>query len=133
MTGSAGLWGVGSEGEGGGGADGGDDAFGGGRGGLCGLHEVRGLEADLVEDALEDGVEAAGADVFGGFVDAEGELGHFGDGFGGEFELEALGFEQRGGLLDERGFGLGEDADEVVDGEGLELDADGEAALEARG
>ena len=51
---------------------------------------------------------------------------------GSELELEAFGFKQRGGLLDERGLGLGEDADEVVDGEGLELDADGEAALQLR-
>ena len=48
----------------------------------------------------------------------------------GELELEAFGLEQRGGLLDERGFGLGEDADEVFDGERVQLDADGEAALQ---
>jgi len=47
-----------------------------------------------------------------------------------ELELQAFGLEQRGGLLDEGRFRLSQDADEVVDGERLQLDADGEAALQ---
>ena len=52
-----------------------DDAFFGDLGARA-LEEVGGLEADLVEHALHDGVQAARADVLGGLVDAEGELRH---------------------------------------------------------
>ena len=77
-------------------------------------------------------MEAASADIFGLLVDPEGEFGHLSQGFGGEFELQALGLEECGGLLYERGFGLGENANEVVDGERLEFDPDGETALQFR-
>ena len=64
------------------------------------------------------------------FVDLEGELGHLAQGFGRELEADAFGLEQRGVLLGERRLGLGEDAQEVLNGERLQLDADGEAALQ---
>src|SRR5262249_154526 len=90
---------------------------------------VRGLKADFVEHALHDGMEAAGADVFSAFVHAEREVRDFFERVGGEFEFHALGFQQGGVLLGERRLGLGEDLDEVIHGERLQLDPDGEAAL----
>ena len=47
-------------------------------------------------------------------------------------EPHALGLEQRGVLAGEGVLRLGQDAHEVVLGEGVELDADREAALELR-
>src|SRR5277367_3025600 len=80
---------------------------------LGGLGEVGGEEADLVEDTLHDGVQAACADVFCRLVDAEGEAGYLFEGLGGEFELQSLGFEQSRVLLGQRGLWLLQDADEV--------------------
>ena len=47
-------------------------------------------------------------------------------------QLDAFGREQRGVLLDQRALRLGQDADEILASERLELDADREAALELR-
>src|SRR6476646_7364380 len=75
-------------------------------------------------------MQAACSDIFGLFVDSSREAG---DGFNcvvGDVELYAFGFEQRDVLLDERILGLGEDADEVFFLERLQLDTNGQAALQ---
>src|ERR1035438_5913256 len=61
---------------------------------------------------------------------SEGELGHLAQCFGSELEAYAFGLKQRGVLLGERGLGLGENAQEIVYGERLQLNANGEAALQ---
>ena len=75
-------------------------------------------------------MQAAGADVLGALVDQRRDVGDRGDGVVGEAEVDALGRQQRDVLLEQRVRGLGEDADEVVARQRLELDADREAALE---
>src|SRR5262252_6487172 len=75
-------------------------------------------------------MKTASADVFGLFVDRGGEAG---DGFHcvvGDIELDAFGLEQRNVLLGERVFGLRENADEVFFFQRLQLDANGQAALQ---
>jgi hypothetical protein len=88
------------------------------------------VEADLVEHALHDGVQAARADVLGRLVDRKANCAISSRAPRGELELQAFGLEQRRVLLGQRRLGLGEDAQEVVDGQRLQLDADGEAALQ---
>src|SRR6266852_1062335 len=94
------------------------------------LLEVRSLEGQLVEDFFENGVEAAGADVFRLLVDHGSELRDGVDGVVGDVELDAFGFEQRDVLLNERVLGLGENADEVFFLERLQLNANGQSALQ---
>ena len=60
------------------------------------------------------------------------EVGDPVDGVGGERQRDALGLHQRHVLLDQRAARLGQDADELVLAERLELDADRKAALQLR-
>src|SRR5579864_5121043 len=94
------------------------------------LFHVGGFERNLVEHLFENGVKAAGANVFGLLVDAGGESRQGRNSILRESQLQALGFEQRGVLLYERIFRLGEDADEILFLEGLQLDANGQPPLE---
>ena len=91
---------------------------------------VGGIEADVLEHALEDRVQPAGADVLGRPVDLEGQVGHGFDGVAGEFERDSLGAEQGLVLAEQRGPRLAEDPGEVVAGQVVHLDADREPALE---
>jgi hypothetical protein len=79
---------------------------------------VAGGEGNFFEEAFEDGVEAAGADVFDAVVDVGGEVGEGVDGVFGEGEVEAFGADEGAVLLDQAVFGFGEDAAEVVAGRG---------------
>ena len=63
-------------------------------------------------------------------VDARGEVGDAADRARRERHVEVLGAEQRHVLLDQRVARLGQDADEVVPGQRLELDANREPALQ---
>src|SRR5216684_150117 len=94
------------------------------------LLEVRSFEGKLIENLFEDGVEAAGADVFSLLVDDGCKLRDGVDGVVGDVQLHAFGFEQRDVLLDERVFGLGGNADKVFFLLRLQLDANGQAALQ---
>src|SRR5690349_15403818 len=94
------------------------------------LGALGGAVAQLLEQGLEDRVQAPGSDVLGPLVRLGRVLGDRVDGVLGEAELDALGGEERHVLAGERVLGLGEDPDEVLLLEGLELDADREAALE---
>src|SRR4051812_20008450 len=93
------------------------------------LATVRRVEADVLEDAFQDGVQPAGADVLGRAVDLEGQVGHGLDGVAGELERDAFGPQQRLVLADQRGPRLAEDSREVVAGQVVHLDADGEPSL----
>src|SRR6266404_5945560 len=77
------------------------------------LLEVGGFEGELVENFFEDGMQAAGANVFGLLIDNGRELGDGVDGVVGDVQLYAFGFEQRDVLLDQSILGFGEDADEI--------------------
>ena len=93
------------------------------------LSEIRCLEREFIEDALEDGMEAACADVLGLLVDGSGETSDGFDGIVGEMKLQTFCFEKRDVLLDERVFGFRENADEVFFLERLKFNANGKAAL----
>src|SRR5713101_2188608 len=98
---------------------------------LLAVH-LRRIEGDLIEQALHHGVQPAGPDALGARVHLGGDAGDLGDRIVAEDDRHALGREECRVLADEGVLGLGQDADEVGLGEGLELDADGEAALELR-
>ena len=53
------------------------------------LRAVGCVEAEFIDDTLEDRVEAASADVLSGPVDLEGVVGHRVDGVGGELSFLA--------------------------------------------
>src|SRR5262245_52013780 len=72
---------------------------------------LRRLEAEFIEHALHDGVQAAGSDIFRALVYTEGEVSNFIQCLWSELELHAFGFEQSSVLLDQRRLRLGEDAD----------------------
>src|SRR5258706_5407858 len=71
------------------------------------LLEVGGFEGELIENFLEDCVEAAGADVLSLLVDACGEFGNGVDGIVSDVQLHAFCFEQRYVLLDQSVLGFG--------------------------
>ena len=91
---------------------------------------IRRFEADFIQHPLHDGMQAPRADILRAFIHAEGEAGHFFQRFGGEFQLHALGFEQRRVLLHQRRLRFGENADEIIHGERLQLHADRETSLQ---
>ena len=63
-------------------------------------------------------------------IHLRGEARDFFHGVVGEGQLDALGIEQGGVLLDQRVLGLAQNADEIGLGQRLQLHADGEAALQ---
>src|SRR5207247_8976881 len=87
-------------------------------------------ERDGLQQALHHRMQTRGADVFGALVYLERDFGDALDAVGGELERDAFGLQQRGVLGREAGFGVGEDADEVLGRERIEFDADGQAALQ---
>ena len=89
------------------------------------------LRGEVVEQALEDGVQPAGADVFGLVVDDGGVAGDLADGVVVEGEGDAFGAEEGDVLCRESVLGLAQDSLEIVLGERFELDADREAALQS--
>ena len=91
---------------------------------------IGGFERQRFEQALEHGVQAARADVLGALVHLEGDFGDAAHAARGELELHAFGFEQRAVLRAQRRIRLGQDANEVLDLERIELDADRKAALQ---
>src|SRR3569623_1088247 len=98
--------------------------------GLAGM--IGGVERDGLEQPLHHRVQAACTDVLGALVDRPGDLGEAADAVVVKLQRHTLGREQRAVLLGERGVGLGEDAHEVVDREGIQFDADGETPLQLR-
>src|SRR5215510_2962710 len=94
------------------------------------LFQVGAFEGNLVEDFLQDRVQSARAYVLGGLVHLEGEVGYFVNRVFGDFERDAFGLHQRLVLFDQGVLRLGQNAFEVVDGQRLQFDADGEPALQ---
>ena len=92
--------------------------------------QVAGAEGDFFQQAFEQGVQAACADVLGFLVDLVGNLGDALDTFGNELDAQAFGVQQGGVLLGERGVRLGENALEILRGQGFQLDANRQAALQ---
>ncbi len=91
---------------------------------------VGGLEADVLEQPLEDGVKPARADILESTVYVGGEIGDRLDRVRREIERHLLGLEQGLVLLDQARLGFGQYADEIVAVERLELDADRQPALQ---
>src|SRR5947209_9853746 len=87
--------------------------------------QLRRLKGNFVQYFFEDGVQPPRADIFGVLVHRGGKPRQRGDGVLRDAELDALGLQQSGVLLDEGVLGLGENADEIRFAEGLQLDADG--------
>lgn len=81
------------------------------------VFEVRRIEGEVFQDALQDRIEATGADVFGLGIHAGGDVGDGGEGVFGEGDVDAFGLEERGVLADEGLPRLGQDAAEVILGE----------------
>ena len=95
--------------------------------------ELLGAEGHVLEHLLHDREEAAGAEVLVLLVDAVRLGGELADAVRREVERHLLGAEQRGVLPGQRVARLGEDADEVVLAERLQLDADRETGPGTRG
>src|ERR1700693_4088300 len=98
---------------------------------LLAAHLGRG-EGDLLEQLLHDRVEPPRPDVLGALVDRGGDLGHLLDGVLRERERHALGLQQLHVLADEGVLRFAQNADKILPRQGLELDPDGEAALQLR-
>lgn len=81
------------------------------------VFEVRRIEGEVFQDALQDRIEAAGADIFGLGIHAGGDVSDRGEGVLGEGDIDAFGLEERGVLADEGLPRLGQDAAEVIFGE----------------
>jgi hypothetical protein len=90
---------------------------------------VGGVERDVVENALHNGEQPAGADILDGGVYLDADIGDGVNRVLGEFEIDTLGLHQRNILLDEAGLGLGEDTAEILARQRAKLDADRKPAL----
>ncbi|OMP13440.1 hypothetical protein COLO4_01682 [Corchorus olitorius] len=95
-----------------------------------GSGQVAGAERHFFEQAFEQGVQATGTDVLGLLVDLPGDLGEALDALRGELDMQAFGLEQLAVLQGQRSVRLAEDALEVFRAQGLEFDADRQAALQ---
>src|SRR5215813_1939011 len=81
---------------------------------LAFLFQIGAFERNLVEDFLQDRVQAARAYVFGGLVHLESEVGHFVNRVFGDFERYAFGLHQRLVLFDQGVLRLRQDSFEVI-------------------
>ena len=97
------------------------------------LDQVGPLERHLVEQLLHHRVQPARADVLGALVDDAWRIGDpLRSASSVKTSVDALRLHQRHVLLDERAARFGENADELVLAERLELDANRETALQFR-
>ncbi len=76
------------------------------------------------------GMQPPGADVLGAFIDLEGHFGEPPHAGAVELEIHAFGGEQCRVLAAQRRVRLGQNAHEILDRQGIELHADGQAALQ---
>ncbi len=90
------------------------------------------VEGDVVEHPLHHGLQATRADVLDIGVELDRDLRQRIDRVLGEVEGNTLGLEQRLVLADEARLRLGQDAAEILLGEGPKLDADRQAPLQLR-
>ena len=91
-----------------------------------------GIVADLFQQFLQYRVQAAGADVFGAFVDLPGHFSNAPDAVVSNLQVESFGIQQGLVLLSEGASGFGENALEVIRGQGAQFHADGQTALQLR-
>ncbi len=91
---------------------------------------VRGVERDLVQQPLHDRVEPPGADVLGARVHLHGDLGDRLHRLRQKTQRHLLRPQQLHVLPDQGVLGLGQDADEILARQGLQLDPDGKAPLQ---
>ena len=94
------------------------------------MRALRRVVRELFEERLHDCVQASSTDVLGAPVRFGGVSGQRFDGVRLEHHVDALGRHQGLVLLGERILRLGEDLDEVVLFERVELDSDREATLQ---
>src|SRR6266852_1066507 len=94
------------------------------------LFQVGGFKGKLVEHFFQNGVQAAGANIFGLLVDAGGEFGDGGHGILGDVELHSFRLKQRHVLFDQGVLWLRQNAHKIFFLERLQLHADGQAALQ---
>src|SRR5580692_850480 len=97
----------------------------GGAGGL-----IRGGEAHLLEQALQDRVQTPGADILDRTVDLLGKAGDLLDRLGEEIELNPFGLQQRLVLSDEARLRLSQNTAQIGAVEAFQLDPDWEPALQ---
>ena len=84
-----------------------------------------GVEGDIGKDFLKDGIESAGADIFGSGVGFFGEGSDFAQAVFGEMEGDVFSGKQGVVLLLQGIVRFGEDAVEFLAAEGLEFHAQG--------
>src|SRR5712691_5077089 len=90
------------------------------------------IERDLLQELLHDRVEPPRTDVLGAIVHPDGELGDRVHRVVRERQPHPLGGQKLHVLTDEGVAGFGQNADEIRARQGVELDSDGESALELR-
>src|SRR5207244_7847429 len=93
------------------------------------LLEIRSFERDLIQKLFHDGMQAPRADILGLLVDRCRQLRDFLQRIIRKRQLDALGLEQGRVLLYQRALRLLQNADEVLDRERIQFDADREAPL----
>ena len=76
--------------------------------------DIASAEGNLLQQPLEQRVQATGADVLGFLVDLPGDLGDALDAVLEKLDVQAFGLQQLAVLLGERRMRLGEDALEVL-------------------
>src|SRR5262249_50297391 len=96
------------------------------------VHQIGTLERDLVQQLLHYGVQTSGSDVFGPIVDDGRKIRDSLDRIVRESDFNSFGIHQRDVLLDERAARLGQNPNELLTAERLELDANREATLKLR-
>src|SRR5882762_5197582 len=87
------------------------------------------FKRNLVENFFENSVQAPRADILCLLIHARCEPRDGGDSIFGNVEFDALGFQERHVLLDEGVLRLGKNSNEIFFLQGLQFDADGQAAL----
>src|SRR5260370_10545248 len=92
--------------------------------------QVRGVERDIFQELLHHRVQAPRADVLRALVHAHGNLGDGLHRLRQDVERDAFRLQQLHVLPHQRVPRLGQDADEILPRQGLELHADREPALE---
>src|ERR1700729_3887827 len=95
-----------------------------------GAGRLGGIEADVLQYALEHGMEPAGADIFGLLVHRHGEGRELLDCVLAEFERHAIGGKQCLVLLHERILRLRQNRLEIFGREGIELDPNRQPSLQ---
>ena len=90
---------------------------------------VLGVEAHFLQQLLHHRLQPAGTDILDLAIHLGRDPRHRANAVLGELDGHALGADQRLVLRRQRCLGVGEDRDEIILGQALQLDADRQAAL----